>query len=233
MSQAIQDIDMKLDKNCLSCHSIPGCVDILDCNNLRRFGGGDMIYASGDEQDGIWQVLRGYVALRVYTQAGDVVLLRMVRRGGVFGFRSFLTAEPRSCCAQALGPVELKHVPASLLSRMMEREPRLTHALQLTMANAVSDAHERILRLATQNTRAKFLRLCAELAEAEGIAAPASGYSVRLPIPYQDIAQILSISPETMSRTARRLQDDGIIIMTGRNITVAAGWMACCESNGG
>ena len=223
---------MKLDKNCLACNSIADCIDVLDCRNQRRFGAGETVYSTGDDQDGVWQVLSGHVALRVYTQAGEVVLLRMVSRGGVFGYRSFLTGEPRSCCAQVINGAELKHVPASMLSRMMEREPRLGHALQLAMADAFRDAHERILRMSTQSARAKFLLLCAEMAKANGQTAAPAGFAVKLPISYQDIAQILAISPETMSRTTRRLQEEGTIAMAGRYITVAAGWQACCDIDG-
>lgn len=220
---------MKVDKNCLACGSIPACIDILDCLNQLRFTAGDVIYAMGDEQDGIWQVLGGYVALRVYTEAGEVVMLRLVTRGRVFGYRSFLTGEPRGTSAQAITAATLKHVPASMLARMMERSPRLGHSLQLAMADAFRDAHERILNMATQSARVKFLRLCAWLAEAEGLTAPRSGFAVQLPITFQEVSQILAISPETMSRTTRRLQIDGIIAVAGRHITVAPGWTSYCQ----
>lgn len=223
---------MKIDKNCLACNSIKDCIDVLDCRNQRQFAAGDLVYSMGDHQDGVWQVLSGLIALRVYTESGDVVLLRLATRGAVFGYRSFLTNEPRSCSAQAITPAELKHVPASMLARMMEREPRLGHALQLSMAEAFRDTQERILRMATQSARVKFLNLCAWLAEADGGSAAAGGFSVRLPITFQDIAQILSVSPETMSRTTRRLQADRIITMNGRLVTVAGGWTDYCSGDG-
>jgi CRP-like cAMP-binding protein len=112
---------------------------------------------------------------------------------------------------------------------MMQREPTLGHALQLAMADAYRDAHDRILHMATSGARSRFLRLCADLARAEGVVAAPSGYSLRLPITYQDIAQVLSLSPETVSRTVRRLHMDRVISMSGRQIDVAAGWMDHCR----
>lgn len=221
---------MNLDKTHMKGPSILSCASILDCHKQRRFAPGEMIYTMGDNQDGVWQVLDGYVGLRVYTLSGEVVLLRLVNRRGLFGSRSFLTDKPRSCCAQAISPVTLRHLPASQLNRMMEREPGFEHALLLTMAEAFRDAHDRILSISVYSARTRFLRLCAEWAADEGIETPPAGFSVRLPIPYQDIAQILSISPETMSRTVHRLHEDGVITMAGRHITISAGWIACCET---
>lgn len=202
---------MRVDRDCLACGQAAHCVDIVDCSNRRGFSAGDTIYDMGDPADGIWQVLSGFVALRSYTEGGDRVLVRLVALRGVFGYRSFIGGDLRSTCAQALTDCQVKHIPGQLLERILAREPRLGGALQRSLAGSLREAGERIVQLASQNARTKLLLFCASLAQLQGERPQDGGFTLVLPMALQDMAELAGIRPETMSRTLRRLEDDGVM----------------------
>ncbi len=216
---------MRIDRECLSCGGVAGCLQELECSNRRPYAAGEQIYGMADPANGAWQVLDGFVALRAYTESGEVALLRLVSKGGVFGYRSFIAEEPHTTCATALTDCRVKHIPAGLLQRMTEREPRLAAALQRSMADAFREAGARIVQLATQNVRSKFLLFCGWLADLQGTRADENGFRLALPLNQQGIAEALGVRPETLSRALRRLIDDGVVSMAGRQeIVFHPGW---------
>lgn len=216
---------MRIDRECLACGQAARCVEVADCSNRRLLRTGETLYESGDPGGGVWQVLDGFVALRAYTEAGERVMVRLVGRGGVFGYRSSVAGDAHMTSAQAICDSRVKHIPGALLERMIAREPRLGAALLRALAVSLREAGERIVLLATQNARAKLLTFCAELARAQGEPLRPEGFRVALPMTLQDFSELAGIRPETLSRTLRRLEDDGMLARSGGNVLeIGAGW---------
>lgn len=214
---------MRISRECGDCRQAADCLTIT-CSNRITVANGHQIYGMGEAADGIWQVLDGFVSLQAYTAEGDLALMRLVAARGVFGYRSFISDEPRSTSAVAIGPCTLKHIPRDLLRQLLHREPRLGAALQLSMAQTLRDANDRILGLVTQNCAAKTLRLLEWLAYRQGVVPAPAGFQVITPFPQRDIARIIGVTPESLSRALRRLRDAGIVVLAGRRIEVNDGW---------
>ena len=70
----------------------------LDCaRRSRHFLPGEPVYHEGDEPSGIYCVSSGLIGIRKVDAEGDSMLLRLVRPGQTFGYRSALTGASPIC----------------------------------------------------------------------------------------------------------------------------------------
>ncbi len=177
----------------------------------RRVEAGEPIYQMGDRPEGVWQVVEGMVGLRLYGEDGRTRLLRIVPRSGIFGYRAYLSGEEHFTSAYSISGGTVRHVPGWALRRVAEEDSEVLMALQRHLAKALRQANQRLLDQATTNLAERFIRFLADIAaEQEGRRAD-EWQRVPLPISYQDIASLLGVSPETLSRCIRKLETGGLV----------------------
>lgn len=194
------------------CGRDPACCQgLLRCLWSRPVEAGESIYEVGDRAEGVWQVLEGMVGLRLYGEDGRSRLLRVVRAGGIFGYRAFLSGEEHFSSAYAVSAGVVRHIPAWAIRRVTEADPEVLHGLLRLLAEDLREANQRLLDQATTSLAQRFIRFLVDIAgEPEGRTA-AEWKQVVLPISYQDIASLLGVSPETLSRCIRRLEAEGLV----------------------
>nr|WP_223262890.1 Crp/Fnr family transcriptional regulator [Sphingobium sp. SCG-1] len=78
---------------------------------LRSFADRALVYAVGDQADGLYQVVSGRVRLMAYPAAGRQLLTLVVRPKDWFGELSVIDGGPRPHDAVCQGKVSLWHLP--------------------------------------------------------------------------------------------------------------------------
>jgi len=82
-------------------------------------------------------------------------------------------------------------------------------------ADELDLCHERIQEAARVPNKTRLAQLLEELMAAHG-KPEGKIRRMRLPISRQDLADILGVQPETLSRLLGRLQDEGLLTSSGR-----------------
>ncbi|MBW2275767.1 MAG: cyclic nucleotide-binding domain-containing protein, partial [Deltaproteobacteria bacterium] len=119
----------------LSTQQLVSLAEVLES---LRFGEGEVVYAEGDEGDGLYFVLTGEVEL---CQGGE--LLSRVEPGGFFGELSTLDGVPRSDAARAREACRLLRLEREELLALMEQAPALGIGLSQYLALRVRALQER------------------------------------------------------------------------------------------
>lgn len=116
------------------------------------------------------------------------------------------------------GVVELMALPVAALCEAAAGDPQFAQALLGVMARAQRALNERLDELASTELPARLARWL--LRQAEPLADLKVPVSLRLHQRKQDIARELCTTAESLSRTLRRLSDDGLMAVDGYQVTL-------------
>ena len=230
-----------MDKSCSSCAhrqaaewSVLGAGNIAQIGDVRRsrnFLAGEAIYHEGDEATGIYCVSSGLVGIRKVDADGESVLLRLVRPGQTFGYRSLLTGTPHGVGAEALKEGRICHVPAATVHRMAAESPALVMAFFRHLARDMAEAENKVMETVTASCRVRFLRLLMAFG-GEADAGAGMPVHLELPVSRQDIASLIGVRSETMSRVIRAIENEGLAHFKGRHVDIPDARRLADESTG-
>ena len=171
---------------------------------------GDRIYTIGDRFNSIYAITSGSVKTEITTIDGSLKVTDFYLRGELFGAEALgethhvndaIAMERTWLCELSIEVLEnlCQHYPAVLreLFRLLGRRHRNTH---LNLVSAPSRTGEQ-----------RVFEFLQELAERSQLRQKNSADYIPLPMNKSDIASYLGMSPETLSRILRRLNDARII----------------------
>lgn len=87
-------------------------------------------------------------------------------------------------------------------------------------ARELDDAEVRYAESLTLPIEARFAHLLLALRQRYGETAANGSVSMALPLTRRDIASMLGVRPETLSRAIRKLHDDGLATFRNRDVTI-------------
>jgi len=187
-------------------------IDVLRPSGRRTLRPGEMLFASGDEVECVYRVVRGRVRLERCLLDGRVVGVQtarageLVAEGSLFAdrFHCDAVAETRTVVELERRSALLERLsadPRSLLGLCEWLSRRLRAARRLLEIRNVRPARERLLR---------YLEMRADLGDPPDDR------------PARRIADELGLAPETLYRLLADLEAEGRISRSGRAIRLAA-----------
>lgn len=197
----------------------PTSVTPLARNFVRReLTYGEVLFQQGSDNRGVFCVSRGLIALRTHHAEGNSTLLRLAYPGEVIGFRSFLGDGPHQTEARALMPSRVCIVPRSAAQRLVQSNSGVMAQLVARCLKELDRTHERICSAATKTYKEQLAGLLTTLMDNHGVRC-GNDLQMKLPLSRSDLADLLGVQPETLSRLIRRLENDGDYRIKGRMVT--------------
>lgn len=186
----------------------------------REYGSGEVVFAQGSANDGVYCVSGGTVGIRRLDSNGNSVLLGLAYPGDTIGYRSFLTGSEHRTSAEALGPSVVCHLGAAALSGVLAAQPGLGLRFLERSIGELEYAHDAMFRQATLSNRLKLVHLLLVLVRRHGRAQPGGAHAIDLPVSRRDLASMIGTRHETVSRIIGRLEDAGVAHFSGRQVTI-------------
>ena len=187
----------------------------------RQYLPGDVIFHEGDECHGIHCIESGLVGIRKLDAGGKEVLLRLSHPGDTMGYRSFLAGNDHNNSAEALEQSVICIVSGATVRSLLNKNPSLGLRFLKHAARDLDDAEEKVLQSTTLPVRARFAHLLLVLKDRYGVTGEDGALVLELPLSRQDMAAMIGIRPESMSRTIRSFEEDDIAHFSGRRVHVA------------
>lgn len=190
-----------------------------------------MLFRAGDPAEAFYVVTSGRIKLVRHTSQGKEMMLHLVEPGQSFADAAILGDGTYPATSIAVEPSEVWGWKRSALLSMFGRSPELA----LGFALSISVWTRRLaaqLELLTQRRVEE--RLAIYLQGRAGARALATGDEIPLREPRHLIAAQLGTGPEVLSRTFRRLEEQGVIVADGQRVKIldAAGFAALAEPIG-
>lgn len=187
---------------------------------VREYRPGEVIFHQGDPCHGVHCFESGMVGLRKIDADGNSILLGLAYPGDTLGYRSFLVGEDHGASAEALKPSTVCFVNSATVRTLLKHNPALGLQFLQTVARDLGAAEERILQSVTLSVRARFAHLLLVLKDRYATNGKDGRFELELPLARQDLAAMIGIRPETMSRAIKQLEEDGVAYFSGRSVRV-------------
>ena len=191
--------------------------EVAEAGNLRRLGRGEVLFHEGDAADSMYSVLEGRMKLVRYSPRGKEMLLHLVGPGQSFAEAALFGEGTYPATAEAVSASRLWALPRARLMELIRRDPELGVALVASVSMWTRKLAAS-LELLTQRRVEE--RLALYLLGRTGADRLADGAEILLTEPKHLIAAQCGTAPEVLSRTLRRLEEEGILEGHNRGVRV-------------
>lgn len=173
------------------------------------------IYNQGDPTVNIYCLMWGVVALERIDANGRMAMFGMAKRGSLLAGHDLVDRAPHRNSAQALTTSEMVAIPCDKFYGMLRSDERLLAVVMKQAALQMSAYEEHILRLSTLDVPDRlYSTLCALVGSPSEEDGPVEAST---PLLKRDLAAMVGTSPETISRSLRRLEELEIAEFTDRS----------------
>ncbi len=185
----------------------------------RRLSKGAMLFQKGDPAKGFFVVVFGQVKLAFPSAQGNEKVVQIVGPRQSFGEAVMFLDLPCPVFAEALVDSLLLHIGSAPVFELLETDPlfarRMLAGLSMRLHSLVQDVETYSLRSSAQRVVGYLLQHCPQgEGESEG------AFDISLPTSKQVIASRLNLTPETLSRIFHDLTANGLIAVSGKQITI-------------
>jgi len=176
-----------------------------------------VVFATGDEPNGLFAVLSGRVQISHSASDGRLALLLVADAGTWFGETSVLDGGPRYSDALAVGPCELLHLDMAAFGRLSQQH--VSH--YAAFARLLCDHHRLAMdHIAGLGALPVAVRLAQRLLFFARPATDGSGRHEAISLSQDQLASVVGVSRQALSVHLKDFERRGIIALGYRTITL-------------
>ena len=183
----------------------------------RRLAAGEQLFSRGDSAGQFFLLRSGCVKLYRLSPDGGEKIMRLIRPAQTFAESVLFMDVPRfPVSGEAVDAAELIAFDRETFLGVLRESFATCRAVMAQMTRRIQSHWDEIETLALENSRYRVVHYLLGLVprNAQGRIA------VTLPARKMVIAAHVAVTPETLSRTLRALSDEGLIEVSGDEVTV-------------
>jgi CRP/FNR family transcriptional regulator len=181
---------------------------------------GAPLFEQGDAAGAVYCVKCGAVAVRRLDAEGNSVTLGLHYPGDLVGHHALLSGGEQRSGAEALEPTTVCVIDGAAVREALQHNPELARDMLRRAAEEVEQAQDSLVRAATLSNRDRLIGLLLQLLRRHGEPRADGSYHLHLPLARRDLASMIGIRHETLSRIIARLKREGVAQFSGRNVIV-------------
>jgi CRP-like cAMP-binding protein/CheY-like chemotaxis protein len=170
---------------------------------------GATIYCEGNVGNHVFYITRGEVKTYKVNEDGKELITELFSDKSFFGFTSFLAHKPYSENAEAIQPTEILKLEKLELLSLIKSNPQLGLNFIDLLSNDLDTVKEHLMHLAYDSVRKKTADAILQL-------TPESAKERVIRISRSDLASMIGIAKETLTRTLTDFKEEKLI-RTNRN----------------
>jgi CRP/FNR family transcriptional regulator len=186
---------------------------------VHLFRRGQTLFHAGDPAQSMHVIRAGRVRVFTTWRDGDEQVLRLLGPGEILGYRPILAGETYNASAEAVVDSQICIVPAGTVREMLRQDPDLAMRMLEKLARELRLSEELMMDLVHRPVGQRIARLLLSLLETGAAPLPEREISSS-EMTRQDMARMVGTTPETMSRTLRRLAQRGVLTVTRDCVSV-------------
>lgn len=204
------------------CHSVGGDADLSVLDTLvrsrRTIKRGEVLYRAGEPFRAIYAIRGGSIKTFILADDGRVQVTGFQFAGEVLGLDA-ITIGHYNCTATAMETTSVCEVPFARFDELGDEIPDFQRSMLEVMSHEIHHCHELMMLLGKKNAEERlstFLLNMSSRLEKRNFAHTRFSMSMSR----GDIGNYLGMAEETVSRVFTRLQEDGVITIQRRHITL-------------
>jgi len=185
---------------------------------IRKAPAGRILFREGDSADGFYVVLEGKVKVYKLSPDGRQQTLHVFTPGQAFAEAAMFAGETFPAWAETLSESRLAFFPRDRFVDGLSENPALAMGMIASLAKLCRQMAGLVGQITLNDAAGRVARYLTDLARRKGVPLE-EGQSVRLDLPKGELASLLNVAPETLSRALSRLAGQGLLAMDGKVIT--------------
>ena len=190
---------------------------VIAAGHEKSLERGAVLFHEGEPSEALYAVISGQLKLVRYSPRGRELLIHLVNPGQTFAEAALFAAGTYPATAEVMQSCRLWCLPRAALLDLL----RATPELGLAMLGSISLWTRKILsKLELHTQRRVEERLAIYLLSRAGSRQLAPGDRIELAEPRNLIAAQCGTAPEVLSRTFRRLEEEGVLEAAPHHVTI-------------
>jgi CRP/FNR family transcriptional regulator len=186
----------------------------------RTYEPGETVFCEGDPCRGVFFISEGLVGVRKEDPEGSSVLLYLASDGDTLAYRPFLAGDDHQASAEVLRTSRLCFLAAETMRALLQDNPELGLAFLRRAARELGEAENRFYEATRLTLQTRVAHLLLLFKDRYATVEPDGRLLIDLPISRQDMAAMLGVRAESVSRTIRSMADDGLIDVCGHRARI-------------
>jgi len=196
-------------------------VGYMDRNkSVLLYRAGTMLHQEGNPVTGLFSLEEGTVGMRVTNEDGHALLLELAFPGQLLGYRAYFNQGTHDESAVALEDCVVCHIDRRIVAELLRDNPALAPQFLKRLAVDVKTMAHKLAECSWLSVHSRLCKLLVELVEHFGGNEQNGGIHITPPLTRQDYAELLGVRTETAARAFRTLEDEGLIRMQRRTVTI-------------
>lgn len=169
------------------------------------------LFKQGFASEGVYWIETGLVKLVHLNHEGRESIVGLRSRGCILGAVAVIVRRPSLVSAVTVTQCHLRRVPAAALLSLTRNNPKFSWHLHQQHAQEIYDQVAQLVRLGSFSARQRLEQLLLQLISILELGEFEKRTRLRLPLKYYEIAQLIVITPQHLSRLLKQMQQEGII----------------------
>jgi CRP-like cAMP-binding protein/CheY-like chemotaxis protein len=195
---------------------------LIASRKIRQIKKNQIVYYDGDQPMGIYLVLEGCIKTSKQAHDGRELITGLYRADDYLGIHALLLDEAFSETAQAVEDTTLCLLLKESVLSLLDQYPKIGKQFIKILSNDIHEKEEQLLDLAYNSVRKRLSHALLRL-NSQSLERPAdtlSGISWEFKISRDQLAALVGVASETVSRTLTDFQNEGLIDKKGSAIRI-------------
>lgn len=187
---------------------------LLEISIPKYYKKDEFIFLEGEKAFGFYLIVEGTIKIFKESAKGKEVVIHIFGPGEIFAEIVLTGQDTYPASARALTDVELLYFPKKNLLALLRDKPELALQLLGLFAIRLRGLLHTIENLTFRDSRERLLHYIWELSDS------GNKNEITLPLNKTQLALLLGITPETLSRLFQKLRDEGLLEIHRRKVTL-------------
>lgn len=177
----------------------------------REFPPSTTLFLQGNPPREVFYIERGLVKLIRMSENGQELAIGLPSQGSLLGAASVIVKEPYPFTAVTVTSCALSRIPADLFLYLARTDEQFCWYLHEIHSLEVHRQASQLAALRYLSARQRFERLLLQFLSSMPAHEKQNSMKIRLPLKHWEIAQLIGIRPEHLSRVLQQIKQEGIL----------------------
>jgi CRP/FNR family transcriptional regulator len=209
-----------LQPKCLLCDLSQGTLHEFDEISFTcLYPRGAKLFAEGEYPKGLFILCSGRAKLLIGSSSGRS-LMRIAEQGEILGLSATLSGHPYEGSAEMLDSGQINFIRRDYFLRFLNNQAEASLSVARHLSNDYIAVHEQVRALALSNSVAeKLAKLLLYWCNKNGRQTD-HGIHLKLSLTHGEIAQMIGVSRETVTRLLREFRNNEVIQLRGSSLLI-------------
>jgi CRP-like cAMP-binding protein len=177
----------------------------------REFPPSTTLFLQGAPPREVFYIERGLVKLTRVSENGQELAVGLPSQGSLLGAASVIVQEPYPFTAVTTTNCALSRIPADLFLRLAKTDEQFCWYIHEVHSHEVHQQADQLAALRHLSARQRFERFLLQFLSLTPVHERQTSMRIRLPLKHWEIAQLIGIRPEHLSRVLQQIKQEGIL----------------------